>query len=177
MIYEIAHQLGLVPLLALIVWGRKAPAAWWLFAGALSVSWFGDSAQHYLFGGWAAQYVWVPAQFALIFGGFLTGFGLVLALWAVAAFGVFSAVVSSPGPEWILTFAGSIGLLAVVRGPLTVPTFLYFGVGSLLYLGMVAGLREADFMAWWYGYQACRLAAVLAFLWLIGRRRNAWGTL
>ena len=66
MIFEIAHQIGLIPILGMLVLGRKLPRVYWLVALGLFVSWFADSAMHYIGGTWGAWYLFLPLQVWLI---------------------------------------------------------------------------------------------------------------
>lgn len=175
MIFEIAHQIGLVPVVALVLWGRQLPAKWWLFGLALGVSWVADSAQAYAGGVWGTWYVFLPVQLALAFAAYTDSAAERVAGAAfVGVLAASSAWLTYPGLDWLGTAVGSVLILfyALERGPLWVPGFVYFGLGTLAYLG-IALRDDANFMPWWYAYQACRLVAIVWFCSLVYRERPA----
>lgn len=164
--FEVAHQIGLLPGIAMAIFGRKLPARYWLLAAAFSVSWLADSLAKYLDGSWTASYVWIPIQMALVLVALLEDpmrrLFAVTSL-AVVAFG--SAALSWPGPDVLVTLGGSVAVLALASGPAVVPLYLYFGAGSVSYLWMIGHLD--DVLPGWYAYQASRLSAYLAFAVLV----------
>lgn len=102
--------------------------------------------------------MWLPVQFALVLWAMRPGEAWPAALPLVASV---SWVVSGPGPEWIITAAGSVAVLVLAHGRLAVPLVIYFGPGTLCYFWMTETLDHI--MPAWYAYQACRLAAIAAF--------------
>jgi hypothetical protein len=164
LIYEAAHQIGALPIVWVFLFRRKATPAMWFLALAFFVSWFADSAAHFIGGSWAGRFVWLPLQLWLASLAFtkergrriLYAFGLVFLAFA-------SASISWPGPDIFLTLLGSIGLLWIARGKLALPVYIYFGAGSLAYLMMVNNIG-ADFLRFWYLYQGCRLVAFAVFI-------------
>lgn len=170
---EALHQSALVPLLALLIFGRESPRAWWLLALAFAVSWFGDSFAFFLGGSWAASYFWLPVQFALALVAFSpTRLWALVATVAVALLAMVSVQISAPGPEWALTLVGSITVMAVADGVLVWPAIIYFGVGSVAYLWMIGYVDADGFLVAWWTYQACRVLAFAAFLGLLIRQRR-----
>lgn len=157
MIYEVAHQMALLPWLAL-VWVRpKEPAIWWL-AGVFLVAWLADWGGHWNPTLMSAVYplsqaglvaaVLLPRPRAWLLVGLLTAFALACALigqpnlFRIAAWGSVTT---------ILWFAPP---LAGLRWPL----LLYFGLGLVAWLAFVAGLPNS-----WLVYQAVRLVGLLGF--------------
>lgn len=170
---EALHQAALLPLIAMMVLGRKVGAAWWLLAVAFAMSWVGDSFAFYLDGAWAASYSWLPVQFALALVAFLSEpMYRLVAFVGVLLLTVTSIQISAPGPEWVLTLGASAALMAVAQGPLTWPVMVYFGFGSLAYLVMVSEIGGA-FLPAWYAYQGCRMVAYALFLGLLVRERRS----
>jgi hypothetical protein len=175
--FEIAHQSALVPLIALLWFGRGLPRAYWLLGLAFAVSWIGDGVADAMGGSWLMVYLWMPVQFALIVVLFTES-----ALWrvgSVVALFVLSGVswtFSAPGPDMLVTLVGSIAVVSLVRGPLCVPIYLYFGAGTVAYFMMASLLASPHFMVAWYVYQACRLTAYALFIGLVlqGFRRRKW---
>lgn len=165
MVFEVAHQIGLLPILAMMAMGRKLPRAYWLVALALFVSWFADSATHFIGGAWGAWYFFLPVQLWLVLAAFTDGRR---ALWALALLGLtcLSWVWHSPGPDQLVTVIGSVAILYVVRGPLLWPLSVYFGAGTVAYLVMTSQ-TGADILPAWYAYQACRALGIIFFIGII----------
>jgi hypothetical protein len=97
---------------------------------------------------------------------------LAIAVIALAAWVDARGGVGHPG--WMATVAGMaivVGALYLARepGPLTVPLLVFYGLGSLLYLGY-ALLWERYYVStsFWYAYQGARLGAFGLFA------RAAW---
>jgi hypothetical protein len=166
MVFELAHQLGLVPLIAMLLIGRGLPRAYWLVALAFAVSWVADSIAAMTGGRWDAMYFWLPAQFALVFAAVAPTGWLLLWLWALALVMSASLFMSAPDPDWFVTLAGSMAVLMLARGPLALPLAAYFGAGTLGYFWMLATL-ESGVMPAWYAYQACRLIACSVFIGVV----------
>jgi hypothetical protein len=176
MIFEIAHQMDLVPLVAVALVSRRrlvSPVAW-LLACAWLVSWFGSSLQHFAGGLWWPSYVWLPVQLGLVLAAFKPE-RLPLIAGALAALAVVSALLTAPGPDVLLTLVGSVGVLVLARGRYVLPVFLYFGVGSVFYLLMIQRVGDG-FTPMWLAYQGSRAAAYVAFLafLLLRPRRASW---
>lgn len=167
---EALHLAALVPALALLLRGpTKLPSAYLLLALAFAVSWAGDSLGWFLGGSWAAaMYVWVPVQVGLVLLAVVDKEGRRNMLVYVALAAVFSAFISYPDPEVLVITLGSTAIVLLAKGDLRAPLYLYFGVGTLLYLMMVSG----EFMAYWYGYQTARLGAFAVFAALVFRNKG-----
>ena len=162
---EALHVAALLPAFALILRGpTHVPSAWLLLAMAFSASWVGDSLAWALGGSWAAFYLWVPVQIGLVL--LIVTERRVLALGLLLLLAVLSALLTFPGPELLVIAVGSAACCALVRGDLTWPVWLYFGLGTACYLMMV---REGWDVAYWYGYQAARLGAFAVFVALLWR--------
>lgn len=165
MVFEIAHQFGFIPILGMMVMGRKLERVYWLVALGLFVSWFGDSAQHFIGGTWGAWYVFLPLQLWIIWVA-LTDSHKVFAAMVLFVLAVASWNMSYPGPDQLMTAIGSIAILMVVRGPLVWPLSIYFGAGTVAYLFMTSQVG-ADLLPAWYTYQICRTLGILFFIGII----------
>lgn len=177
---EVAHQAGLVPLVALILFAWKAPHAYWILAAAFALSWVGDSASHFYRGSWDPSFLWLPIQLSLAVAAFRgTGSATLWSAVAIAAVAIIAQAFPGQGHDWPIILVGSALVLAFARGPLALPARIYFGVGTLAYLVMVANLdalRAGD-VRLWYAYQSCRLATYLAFVGaVVYQRRHPWPT-
>lgn len=177
-VFEVAHQMDLLPILAVFYLGRRrlAEPVAWLLACAWLVSWFGSSLQHFSGGEWWTSYLWLPVQFALAF----MAFGLVpiVAVAVAVTLGALSALVSAPGPDVFMSVTCSallVAMLLMERGPYVLPAALYFGLGTVCYVLMVERTGESIMPAW-YAYQGSRALAYLAFLAVVIRRRKSWAT-
>ena len=170
--------MSLSPLLAigaLSVSGRAVRHEYMLLSVALSMSWVGDSVQHYIGGSFAAGSFWLPFQIGIAWFALL-GRGLrTLALWGVAGLTALSFSVSFPSPDWVLTLGGSIGLLLAAnhRGKIALPVFIYFGLGSCFYLMLVMRIGVIGMALPWYAYQGCRLAAIVTLIVLMAQTSKA----
>lgn len=165
MIFELAHQMALVPIAAMMVAGRRLSASYWLVALAFLMSWFADSFDHYSGGLWSDVWVWLLFQFLLVVAAVTRGRTRLLWMAAVGLVGSLSLILT-PGPDWLLTLAGSAAVLMLARGWLTIPLALYFGAGTFAYFWMIASIG-GDILPAWYVYQGCRVAAYGAFVGLI----------
>jgi hypothetical protein len=166
--YEIAHQAGLVPVIAALTQWQRTPRPYRLVAGAFAVSWIADSLSHYTSGSWGGiDYVWLPIQFALVLMAVKPD---LLLLWALMLTAMASWLMSAPGPDWLLTLVGSLLVLFHARGRIAVPLWLYFGAGSIAYSGMLATM--SDVLPAWYLYQGCRLTAFGAFVFMLHREAS-----
>lgn len=173
--------LALTPVvLALVVWRyrRLLPTgSVWLALG-LAISTVGDVWLWAIGGAWYPSYVWLPVQLACVIRAVSPGREWV-GLWTwLAMLGLYDIAFVS-GPEVLVTGVGSTAALAIaVRSGhrLTVPVALYFGAGTVAYLGMVSALGSGWFMAWWWAYQAarvlgwCALAEIVRHRWWRDRK-------
>lgn len=179
--YEVAHQVGLIPIVAMLILGRGLPVSYWTLAFAFAMSWLGDSIARGFGGSWVAVYWWLPAQFALVLLALLPPTKLRLWMLALLAAALASAVVSWPRPDWLLTLVGSAFVLWHARGDCAVPLWIYFGAGTVAYMGMIVTLGTDRFMPAWYAYQACRLVAACSFVGIVlyfrgGRSWRPWSS-
>lgn len=146
--------------------GRGLPRAYWLVAAAFACSWVGDTLSH-RWDMWDVTYWWLPVQIGLV----LLAMTFTLRRRALVVFGVPMVALAAShltvnGADVVLTVTGSGAILSLADGPLWQPLALYFGVGSVAYLLMVAEVFPA-----WYPYQACRLLAFASFGRLVWRLR------
>ena len=165
MIFEVSHQIGLIPILGMMVMGRKLPRVYWLVALGLFVSWFGDSAQHFIGGSWGAWYLFLPIQLWIIWVA-LTDSHKALAALTLVVLALISWNLSHPGPDQLMTAIGSVAILCVVRGPLVWPLSIYFGAGTVARFYMVSQVG-ADIFPAWCMYQICRALGILFFIGII----------
>ena len=151
----------------MVAFGRKLPRVYWLVSLGLFVSWFADSATHFIGGTWGAWYFFLPLQLWLIVIAFMDKLRpqVVVAL-SLVALTIGSWHLSYPGPDEIVTAAGSAAILFVARGPLCWPLGIYFGAGTVAYLFMTSQVG-GDILPAWYGYQICRVLGVLLFIGII----------
>lgn len=167
MIFEVAHQIGLIPILGMLIVGRQLPRVYWLVALGFFVSWFADSAMHFIGGTWGAWYLFLPVQIWLILAAFTdTALSQVYVALALICLTVASWNLSHPGPEQLVTIVGSIAILYVVRGPLVWPLSIYFGAGTVARLFMVSQVG-GDILPGWYAYQTCRAVGIIFFIGII----------
>ena len=159
------QAIPLLPIAALVIWHRTAPVAAWTLAAAFGVSWVGDTLAFVLGGSWAAVYWWLPVQIALAFWAVVPhGAKRLGGLFGIGFLAVVSATLTYPGPEVLTTMCGSALILALGSGRLSLPVWLYFGLGSFCYLLWSQGGWD---VGWWWAYQGCRLAACLALVVVI----------
>lgn len=167
MVFEVAHQVGLIPILGMMAFGRKLPRIYWLVALGFFVSWFADSATHFSGGTWGVWYLFLPLQVWLVWIAFVeraifqVAAALVLIVLAVTSWGL-----THPGPEQLVTIVGSIAILVVVRGPLLWPLGVYFGAGTVARFFMVSQ-AGGDILPGWYAYQICRTLGIILFIGII----------
>lgn len=175
---ELLHESSLVPLASVLLTRRWINGAAGLLAIGFAMSWLGDSVAHFAGGAFWPSYFWLPLQFAFALAAFPPG-ELVLVWWLItlAAFGLLAGIsyrISGPGPDALVTVAGSAAAIWMATGWLRVPVVLYFGLGTVCYLLMILYLREPTFMLTWSVYQAIRLASYAAFVGLLlGRKEDA----
>ena len=171
LLLEPLHQLALVPGAAVILRGpRRIPGSYLLLALAFAASWVGDSLSGIMGGSWVPLYGWVPVQMLLAL------FAVEADLWRWVAIPIMvglvpiSIVLTYPGPEILIMVLGSGCLMLVTKGRFRWPIFLYFGIGTVMYIVMVMG---SEFITFWYGYQAARVAGIMAFVALVFTHRRA----
>jgi hypothetical protein len=176
-VIELLHQAALVPLVVALIYGRRCPVPHRLLALAFAVSWVGDSLAHYASGSFMPSYFWLPVQFTLALAAFPPAQGVrlswgLLMLATMMGLAVFSAALSAPGPDLLLTIVGSVVLLAVARLDLRLPVFLYFGFGTVCYVLMMSSRGYDGYLPAWALYQGARMAAFAAFLVILIRHRE-----
>lgn len=169
MIFEVAHQMGLLPLiwLAFLHWrGRDPGLAWWWLAGAFAVSWLADTAAH-----WMAPLlvspVYLVSQASVVGFVFLVrrdAITLVVALVVVGLGAVFWRGVEAPDVLFhTVAWLSIIGIVYPLRqlGRLRTSLLVYFG------LGLLAWMLYAVSPGWffWLAYQSTRLIGILLFCW------------
>ena len=165
LVRELTHQVGLVPGAAVILRGpKRIPGSYLLLALAFACSWVGDSAARMAGGSWAAFYWWVPAQMVLALFAVETDRRRWMAIPILVGLIPLSVLLTYPGPEVLIMVLGSGCLILVAREPFWWSIFLYFGVGSAIYIQMVMG---SEFLTFWYGYQAARAGGILIFVALV----------
>lgn len=156
---EVAHYSALVPLLALVLFKRDAPAPYWLVALGFSVSWFADSAAVYMEGMTVTRY-YPAVQLGL--------FGMAFrAYWLAPVLIVLAVLVGAPtaGPEFVVTALGSIAVLwLAVNHELRWSMLAYCGAASAFYVAFATEVATGRFMMLWYPYQVSRLAGFGLFL-------------
>lgn len=163
--YTLAHYSGLIPLGAVMLW--RPPVPYWLIACGFGMSWVGDTIMLETGGSWAYGYVWLPIQIGLI----LLALAATWAMRAAVTVGVALLTVLSVAharPDIVLTVVGSVWILWQAHGRVTPSLYVYFGLGTVLYLLM---LGADNILPAWYGYQASRLVAYGAFCWAV-----SWAT-
>lgn len=135
----------------------------WL-AGSFAVATVGDLWATAANGAWYPSYVWLPIQLALAVRAVVPGKAWVSVWVWLGLLGLFDALTLT-GPEVMVTGVGSVVVTSVAvhcAHRLAAPVLLYFGAGSIAYLGMVASIGGEHFMTWWWTYQACRVLGWLA---------------
>lgn len=177
MIAEAIHLSALAPLIAVLLFGRHLGVAWWMVALAFSISWIGDSMAHFTNGSWTCAYLWMPVQFALVILAFVDNpLHRMVVLTGLLLLTVTSAQISLPGPDWLLTLVGSIVVLAVAEKVLAWPLMVYFGIGSIAYLVMIARISTEGFATAWWWYQGSREMAIALFVALLFYERRRVST-
>lgn len=168
---EAAHQIALIPLLVMILWGRDAPWSYWILAAAFAVSWVGDSMAWWVGGSWEVTYLWLPVQFAVVVWALRPD---QVRRWAYGFVGLALYSYTLGPPDVVLSMAGSAAVCWLATGhKLRVPVWIYFGIGTALYFNMALGIADAgSFHDRWLAYQAARLAAFVAFGIVVYRRRR-----
>jgi hypothetical protein len=169
MIFEIAHHMALIP----VVWlgwlrfrGRDLGLAWWLLAGAFSISWLADWAAHwfnpllvspvYLVSqAWIVSAVFLSRREMLLLVTVLTLTGLAAVLWR----GVSEPDVLLHTVAWlsVVGIVYQLPQLARLRTALLVA----FGLGWLAWLGYAISPGWIS----WLIYQSVRATGIGLFCW------------
>lgn len=161
---EVAHQLALVPLAAVVLARHRLPREYWLVGLAFLASWLGDMLASLYGGSWLVSYLWLPAQVALVLMVVLpTALSRLLSPPLMALLAGVSWLISAPGPDVLVTVVGSTVILRYAQGRLARPLQVYFGAGTVAYLIMATLIASPHFMLAWYVYQTCRLTAFVLF--------------
>ena len=148
--------------------GRRLPYGYWLVALAFFVSWFADSVMYFTGGEWQATYFWLPVQLWLVLLALIRApVHRLLSAIALLLLASVSLALSWPGPDYLITVAGSVAILYLARGWLAFPLYIYFGAGTVAYLIMVPHAGSASILTPWLWYQGCRLFAFIAFIGII----------
>lgn len=158
--FEVAHQIGLLPLLGCVLARSRERAHWWL-AAALSVSWLADTVAHW-YDPWLMGLVYSVLQVAIVglvfldrddalrLLGVLTLSGLVAAWWQ--------------GNMTLLITVAWLSVVGIVwdrpqLGLLRDSLVVYFGFGLVAWLAFVAAPAYPS----WFMYQFTRLAGLVLF--------------
>lgn len=161
--YEIAHQIALLPIAAVLLrgWSRVPESHRWM-AAAFAVSWVWDSVIGWAGGGWETAFLFLPLQIGLAIAAFRPEW-LLEALVVLYGLSLAGMWVGPPDIAVSVLGSGAVLWLAFRTRALRWTTGLYFGVGTLAYLAMIA-VPEDAFMRAWYGYQGARGAAFGVFI-------------
>lgn len=163
--FTVAHHASLLPVLFLLAFGRDLPARYWLVAIGWFISWFADSIGDFIGGAWWGWYLLLPVQVWFMLAAFVGPSERVFYAVALALLVPVSIISDAPGPEILITFIGSIAILWVARGPLAIPLYIYFGLGTIAYASMIIAFQGGgDYLSPWRLYRDCRLLAFLTFI-------------
>jgi hypothetical protein len=172
MIFELAHQLALVPLLFLLVLrmrGQRRDVAWWWLAGAFFVSWLADSAAHVV-DPWLMSLVYPVSQAAIVGAVLLERDDAVVFVIALVTIGVGAVLWRGVGTPDVLVHTvawASVALIVFDRdalGRLRTALLVAFGLGLLAWLGYT--IRPGWTL--WLCYQGVRALGIALFC------RAAW---
>ena len=161
---EWAHLLGLVPLLWLVLSGRRHPAAWWWLAAAYGISFLADSAAHWLNPDIVGNLyplsqaaiiglVLLPRQDAAHFLGLLMVTSVVALGWQ-----------GPTGRDVLLrtvAWGGVVGMAWITTGPGRSALLVSFGLGLLAWWCYAVDPGWAT----WSEYQALRVVGTVMFCW------------
>lgn len=168
---EIAHWMALLPLACLSVVGRRCDSAYWWIAGGFAVSWFADTAAHWV-NPWAVTLVYPITQTTVIAAALLSRQATIKVLCGLCALAGLSIVLRGIyGPDVLLYAAASVPLVWIAWTEKALPARLrasllvYFGVGLLTWLIHVQWLVVET----WWPYQGSRLAGLLLFCYAAWR--------
>lgn len=174
---EALHYGALLPALAAVLYRTRLPRGTVLVASAFAVSWAGDYAALWAGGAWYPSYLWLAAQFGFVAWAVLeydrdrlmVVVALTLAVWL-------DAFLVSTSPDVLVTAIGSAIVVPAAiktRHPFALALALYFGIGSALYLMMVAHVSDpVGFTPWWWAYQGARVAGWGTFLWTLWKHNH-----
>lgn len=171
---EVAHQMGLVPLVWLLLRRERSRAYWWL-AAVFGVSWLADTGVHWL-SPWVVMLVYPVSQAGLVAAVFRSRreaavLVAVLALVGTVTLGFWAG---TPQPDAMLRTLAWVSIVAIVGplkgiGLLRTALLMTFGAGLLVWLVVVATQSYGVWMA----YQSVRLAGILLFCAATVRARPA----
>lgn len=169
MIFEVAHWMGLAPLvwLALLrVRGRSIGVEWYWLAGVFAVSWLADTAAHWG-NSWLVGLAYPVSQAAIVGLVLLSrreGLTLIITLVIVGVVDVLWFGIESP----------DILLRTVAWGAISVIAYRFHQLGRLrasllaaFYFGLLAWIAYVIWPGWtsWSLYQSTRLLGILLFCW------------
>jgi hypothetical protein len=166
--------MGLLPLAVLVALyanDRDRDAALWWIAGAFAISWLADVVADMMpvEDRWTVGLVYPIVQTTLIAATLLLDRRHAVALLAaLTAMGIVTvAWHGASGPDVLLRSVASLSVVVIAWRrwelplPLRIALVMYFGLGWLAWLAYAARPGVAT----WYGYQASRLAGLLAYGW------------
>lgn len=165
MIYEVAHWLGLVPLLWLALLAYRLEArdvAWWWVAGAFGVSWLADSVSH-LIPPDVAGNAYPLLQAAIIGAVLLDRRAALGCLGGLALAAIGGVLMQGPEGTDLLLRTAAWGLIVAlayrVPAPFRAALLVTFGGGLIAwYLAAIFPGRETGLL-----YHGVRLAGVALF--------------
>lgn len=169
MIFEVAHWMGLVPLLWLALLrfrGRTIGVEWYWLAGVFAVSWLADTAAHFA-NPWVMSKVYPVSQAAIVGLVLLSRREALLLIATLVWVGALDVVWIGVGDFDILlrtvAWLSVVGIIFPLKqlGRLRLSLLVAFGVGWVCWMGY------AIWPGWtsWSGYQLTRLAGILLFCW------------
>lgn len=164
---EIAHQMGLVPLLCLAVLylrGVNRDVGWWWIAGAFGVSWLADSATHWV-APWVISAVYPVSQAAIIGAVFLPRAKAWMLLFLLVAIALVAlGWEGATGPDLLLpTIVG--GTVAVIVLPQKALGWLRWSLLVGFTGTAIVWWAYAEWPGWttWALYQSLRAVATVLF--------------
>lgn len=170
---EIAHQMALLPLAALVILalcGQSRNAAWWWLGVAFAVSWLADTADDLL----PPRFDWLPvlaypvAQTGLIGAVFLDHADATRLLFVLVLTGGLAAFVwNGHGPDVILSTVAWLLVVGIMWRRRDLPDRLRLALGVYFGLGWMAWMVHVRWLvvATWYPFQFARLVGLLLFCW------------
>lgn len=168
MIFEAAHQMALLPFLALLLVSKRDAAYWWL-AGAFGVSWVADSLAHVADPA-VVSAIYPITQASLAAAVILHRQEAIAVVFLLTVVGLIALLGFGTEHPDILLHVVAWGMIAGIAwqeqlGPLRNPLLAYFGLGTL------AWVWYAFMPGWesWIAYQSTRLLGLLLFTRVIWR--------
>lgn len=169
MIFEVAHHIGLLPLLWLVAlrWrGRTIGVEWFWLAGAFAASWLADTAAHWM-GPFLVSPVYLVSQASIVGFVFLSRRDAITLVGVLVAVGIGAVLWKGvEGPDVLLHTAAWLPIVWIVwplkqLGWLRTSLLVAFGVGWVCWMGY------AIWPGWgsWLFYQSARLNSILLFCW------------